>query len=141
MAGGFVAGFALLLLSRIDAFVPSVAIVRILAIGSSSATAGLQRPPLVPVSSLYGPLHGWIPSGHSFGMIAASLGAGIVFESIGIQAVFVGAGCLDAPNCFPSSGQFCMARTELCGRSDMLRMHRGAYARPLSELTGSSATL
>jgi MFS family permease len=93
VSGGTVAGISLLVLSRIDAFVPSMAVVCILALGSSSATAGLSAAAVAAGRARsMGRFMGGFHSAASFGMIAVSLAAGLIFDTIGIQAVFVAAG-------------------------------------------------
>ena len=91
--GGIVVGTCLLALARLDAFAPSMAIVCVLALGGSAATAGLSA---IAVEAgrrrSMGRFMGGFHSAASFGMIAISVGAGIIFDSIGIKAVFVVAG-------------------------------------------------
>jgi MFS transporter, DHA1 family, multidrug resistance protein len=93
VVGGSIAGVALLVLSRIDAFAPSMAVVCVLALGSSSATAGLSAAAVTAGRSRsMGRFMGGFHSAASFGMIAVSLAAGLIFDTVGIQAVFVAAG-------------------------------------------------
>jgi len=91
--GGIVVGTCLLALARLDAFAPSMAVVCVLALGGSAATAGLSA---IAVEAgrrrSMGRFMGGFHSAASFGMIAISVGAGIIFDSIGIKAVFVVAG-------------------------------------------------
>ncbi|HMM43503.1 MAG TPA: MFS transporter [Thermomicrobiales bacterium] len=93
VAGGAVAGACLLALAQLDAFAPSMTVVCILALGGSAATAGLSA---IAVEAgrrrSMGRFMGGFHSAASFGMIAISLGAGLIFDSIGIKAVFVAAG-------------------------------------------------
>lgn len=94
-AGGLTAGASLLILSQLDAFAPSLAVVCVLALGGSAATAGLSA---IAVEAgrrrSMGRFMGGFHSAASFGMIAVSIGAGIIFDGIGIQAVFVAAGAI-----------------------------------------------
>lgn len=93
MAGGLVSGLSLLVLTRIDSFGISMAVVCVMALGGSSITAGLSA---VAVEAgrrrSMGGFMGGFHSAASFGMISGALGAGIILDSIGIQAVFFVAG-------------------------------------------------
>lgn len=95
VAGGTVAGVCLLALARLDAFAPSMAVVCVLALGGSAATAGLSA---IAVEAgrrrSMGRFMGSFHSAASFGMIAISIGAGMIFDSVGIEAVFVAAGLI-----------------------------------------------
>lgn len=90
IAGGSVAGTALLVLSRTDGFVLSMAVVCVIALGSASATAGLSAAAVTAGRRRSrGRFMGGFHSAASFGMIAVSLVAGLIYDTVGIQAVFV----------------------------------------------------
>jgi MFS family permease len=93
LAGGVVAGVALLALARTDAFGVSLVIVGVLALGGSAATAGLSA---LAVEAgrrrSMGRFMGGFHSAASFGIVAGALGAGVILDSIGIEAVFLAAG-------------------------------------------------
>jgi MFS family permease len=93
--GGLVAGTCLLALSRIDTFALSLGVVCVLALGGSAATAGLSTTAVAAGKRRsMGHFMGGFHSAASFGMIAVSLGAGLIFDGAGIQAVFVAAGAI-----------------------------------------------
>jgi DHA1 family multidrug resistance protein-like MFS transporter len=91
--GGLIAGSCLLLLTQLDDFAVSMAVVGVLALGGSSITAGLSS---VAVEAgrrrSMGRFMGGFHSAASFGMIAGALGAGIIFDTLGVAAVFGAAG-------------------------------------------------
>src|SRR5690606_5386822 len=93
MAGGLVSGLSLLVLTRIDSFGISMAVVCVMALGGSSITAGLSAAAVeAGRRRSMGGFMGGFHSAASFGMISGALGAGIILDSIGIQAVFFVAG-------------------------------------------------
>ncbi len=91
--GGLIAGSCLMLLTQLDDFTLSMAVVGVLALGGSSITAGLSS---VAVEAgrrrSMGRFMGGFHSAASFGMIAGALGAGIIFDTLGVAAVFGAAG-------------------------------------------------
>ena len=93
LAGGVVAGVALLALTQIENFGYSMGIVCVLALGGSSVTAGLSAAAVeAGRRRAMGRFMGGFHSAASFGMIAGALGAGVILDAIGIQAVFLAAG-------------------------------------------------
>lgn len=93
LTGGVVAGVALLALTQIDAFGYSMVVVGVMALGGSSVTAGLSATAVeAGRRRSMGGFMGGFHSAASFGMIAGALGAGIILDAIGIQAVFLAAG-------------------------------------------------
>jgi MFS transporter, DHA1 family, multidrug resistance protein len=93
MGGGLVAGGSLLALTQVDNFSYSMAIVSVMALGGSSITAGLSASAVeAGRRRSMGRFMGGFHSAASFGMITGALGAGIILDAVGIQAVFLAAG-------------------------------------------------
>lgn len=91
--GGLVAGAAMLVLSRIDAFATSLGIVGVLALGSSAITAGLSAMAVrAGRRRSMGRFMGGFHSAASLGMIAGAFGGGYILDHGGIQDVFLVAG-------------------------------------------------
>ena len=85
-------GIALLTLPITDGFTASMAVVGVTALGSYAATAGLSTAAVVAGRRrAIGRVMGGFHSVASFGMIAVSLAAGLIYDTVGIQAMFIGA--------------------------------------------------
>lgn len=93
LGGGLLAGVSLLVLTQVDNFAYSMGIVCVMALGGSSITAGLSATAVeAGRRRSMGRFMGGFHSAASFGMIAGALGAGTIFDTIGVQAVFLAAG-------------------------------------------------
>lgn len=91
--GGLIAGSSLLVLTQVENFTYSMGIVCVLALGGSSVTAGLSAAAVeAGRRRSMGRFMGGFHSAASFGMISGAMGAGIILDAIGIQAVFLAAG-------------------------------------------------
>ena len=93
LGGGLLAGTSLLVLTQVENFAYSMGIVCVMALGGSSITAGLSATAVeAGRRRSMGRFMGGFHSAASFGMIAGALGAGTIFDTIGVQAVFLAAG-------------------------------------------------